>query len=223
MASRRVGAVTLAVLAACSNLLLPANPASSNTGNSTATSPSMPSAMPPTTTAFAAPALRIRTANRPHVLHPGQHDPTIEQILGLPPMNQFDLVASPTRTAFVEEARDEDREDGREDKNFAPFNHLPNQVPLDKGVAPAATALSATSAASQTSAVSALAKAWAKAKVKIFAGKSTKPDSEDQDTVNHLNWYEATDFKRPYPGEATVRPPTQFKDRLGHPKPDLDD
>ena len=30
---------------------------------------------------------------------------TIEQILGLPPMNQFDLVASPMRTAFVEGRR----------------------------------------------------------------------------------------------------------------------
>ena len=29
---------------------------------------------------------------------------TIEQILGLPPMNQFDLVASPMRTTFVEGA-----------------------------------------------------------------------------------------------------------------------
>ena len=164
---------------------------------------------------------------------------TIEQILGLPPMNQFDLVASPMRTAFVEEARDEEREDGKEgkegkqeDKNFAPFDHLPNQVALDKGVTPAATALSAatassatsaTGAASATSATAALAKAWAKAKVQIFAGKSTKPDSEDQDTVNHLNWYEATNFTRPYPGEKYVRPPTQFKDRLGTPKPDLDD
>jgi hypothetical protein len=146
---------------------------------------------------------------------------TIEQILGLPPMNQFDLVASPMKTAFVEEKPEE--------KYFEPFNHLPNQVPLDKGVAPATAAVSATSAVSatgavsQTSAVSALAKAWAKAKVKIFAGKSTKPDSEDQDTVNHLNWYEATNFTRPYPGETTVRPPTQFRDRLGTPKPDLDD
>jgi YVTN family beta-propeller protein len=123
---------------------------------------------------------------------------TIEQILGLPPMNQFDLVASPMRTAFVEEAREEERDDA----NFAPFNHLPNQVPLDKGVAPA------------TAKVSDMAKAWKKAKVKIFAGKSTKPDSEDPDTVNHLAWYEATNFKRPYPGETKVRPPTDFKDRL---------
>jgi YVTN family beta-propeller protein len=119
---------------------------------------------------------------------------TIEQILGLPPMNQFDLVASPMRTAFVEEMPEEE--------NFKPFKHLPNQVPLDKGVAPA------------TAKLSDMAKAWKKAKVKIFAGKSTKPDSEDPDTVNHLAWYEATNFKRPYPGETKVRPPTDFKDRL---------
>ena len=30
---------------------------------------------------------------------------TIEQILGLPPMNQFDLVASPMRTAFINSTR----------------------------------------------------------------------------------------------------------------------
>jgi hypothetical protein len=119
---------------------------------------------------------------------------TIEQILGLPPMNQFDLVASPMRTAFVDEMPEEE--------NFKPFKHLPNQVPLDKGVAPAIAK------------VSDMAKAWKKAKVKIFAGKSTKPDSEDPDTVNHLAWYEATNFKRPYPGETKVRPPTDFKDRL---------
>jgi hypothetical protein len=39
----------------------------------------------------------------------------------------------------------------------------------------------------------------------IFAGKLTKPEAEDPDTVNHLNWYMATGFKWPYPGEKTVR------------------
>ena len=58
--------------------------------------------------------------------------------------------------------------------------------------------------------------------MQIFAGKSTKPDSEDQDTVNHLNWYEATNFTRPYPGEKYVRPPSQFKNRFAQTKGDLD-
>ncbi|MGD0514636.1 MAG: hypothetical protein ABSA29_15170, partial [Terriglobales bacterium] len=56
----------------------------------------------------------------------------------------------------------------------------------------------------------ALRAAWQEKKEEIFAGKLTKPDSEDPDTVNHLNWYEATGFKRPYPGESTVRPPSDF-------------
>ena len=33
---------------------------------------------------------------------------------------------------------------------------------------------------------------------------------EDPDAVNHLNWYLTTGFKRPYPGEKTVRPPSDF-------------
>ena len=128
---------------------------------------------------------------------------TIEQILGLPPMNQFDLIASPMRTCFVE---------GKPPKeNFKPFNHLKNQIPLDQGVTPA------------TAARTNLEKAWRLAKVRIFAGKSTKPDSEDADVVNHLDWYEATNFKRPYPGETKVRPPSDFKTLLDTQTPDDDD
>jgi YVTN family beta-propeller protein len=131
---------------------------------------------------------------------------TIEQILGLPPMNQFDLVASPMRTDFVKR---------KEEANFQPFNHLPNQIPLDQGVTTAKTVASG--------AASRLAKAWTKAKAQIFAGKSTKPDAEDPDTVNHLNWYEATGFTRPYPGEARVRPPSDFKNRMDNPEPEAGD
>src|SRR6202046_2275530 len=57
---------------------------------------------------------------------------TIEQILGLPPMNQFDLVASPMRTAFI---------DGKVPaKNFEPWTHVKNEVPLNMGVAAASVA-----------------------------------------------------------------------------------
>ena len=45
-------------------------------------------------------------------------------------------------------------------------------------------------------AVKALREAWLQKKAEIFAGKLTKPDSEDPDTVNHLNWYITTGFKR---------------------------
>ena len=121
---------------------------------------------------------------------------TIEQILGLPPMNQFDLVASPMRTAFVQ---------GQPPAaNFEPWTHVPNQVPLDQGV----TAMAANR--TDTAAVKELRAGWLKKKAQIFAGKLTKPDAEDPDTVNHLNWYMSTGFKRPYPGERTVRPPSEF-------------
>jgi hypothetical protein len=121
---------------------------------------------------------------------------TIEQILGLTPMNQFDLVASPMRTAFVK---------GKPPmENFKPWTHVPNQVPLNQGVGEH----EATTKASDR--VKALRAAWLEKKEEIFAGKLTKPDSEDPDTVNHLNWYMSTGFKRPYPGESTVRPPSDF-------------
>lgn len=122
---------------------------------------------------------------------------TIEQILGLPPMNQFDLVASPMRTAFVE--------GDAPTENFKPWTHVPNQVPLNQGVA-----ATAANTAMSSPVVKALRVAWLQKKAQIFAGKLTKPDSEDPDTVNHLNWYLSTGFARPYPGEKTVRPPSDF-------------
>jgi hypothetical protein len=121
---------------------------------------------------------------------------TIEQILGLPPMNQFDLVASPMRTVFVKGEPPAD--------NFKPWTHVKNQVPLDEGVTPGADN-PATGAR-----IKGLRAAWLQKKAEIFAGKLTKPDSEDPDTVNHLNWYLSTGFTRPYPGEKTVRPPSEF-------------
>jgi YVTN family beta-propeller protein len=133
---------------------------------------------------------------------------TIEQILGLPPMNQFDLVASPMRTAFVE---------GQPPKaSFDPWTHVPNQVPLDQGVSTSGVSTP------EKPAIKALQKAWLKKKKQIFAGKLTKPDSEDADTVNHLNWYLSTNFTRPYPGENKVRPPSDFN-RPAPTKTDDDD
>jgi YVTN family beta-propeller protein len=123
---------------------------------------------------------------------------TIEQILGLPPMNQFDLVASPMFNLFTNTP------------NTAPWTHVANQVPLNQGVNEA------------NGDQSPMAKAWSQAKAEIFKGKMTKPDSEDPQTVNHWAWYEATGFKRPYPGETTVRPPSDFADRIAHPHMDLD-
>jgi YVTN family beta-propeller protein len=121
---------------------------------------------------------------------------TIEQILGLPPMNQFDLTASPMRTDFVTGTPPAG--------NFEPWTHVPNQIALTEGVN------SRTDSPTDSPKVKALRKAWLQKKAQIFAGKLNRPDSEDPDTVNHFNWYMSTGFTRPYPGESTVRPPSEF-------------
>ncbi|HLY57230.1 MAG TPA: bifunctional YncE family protein/alkaline phosphatase family protein [Stellaceae bacterium] len=141
---------------------------------------------------------------------------TIEQILGLPPMNQFDLVASPMRTDFVNVTSFSQLPATAQ----LPFTHVPATVSLVDGtpVTPAAVKVAARSA----NAI-ALEKAWKAAKVRMFAGKLTKPDSVDADTLNHLDWYEATNFTKPYPGESKVRMPTDFKNRFAEGPGDKDD
>ncbi len=137
---------------------------------------------------------------------------TIEQILGLTPMNQFDLWASPMRTAFIDDPPAD---------NFKPWTHVPNGIPLNAGVTqtPTQTAIPAPIAAvtvkpqtilAESPTVKALRAGWIKKKAEIFAGKYSKPDSEDPDTVNHMIWYEATNYTRPFPGEKAVRPASDF-------------
>jgi YVTN family beta-propeller protein len=132
---------------------------------------------------------------------------TIEQILGLPPMNQNDLVASPMRTLFI---------NNPPAGNLLPWSHVGNQVPLCQAVLnytdpngnPCPSSTSATSA---SPAVKALEAAWQQKKAEIFAGKYQKPDSEDPDIVRHYDWYDATGYKVPFPGEKAVRWPSDFK------------
>jgi YVTN family beta-propeller protein len=152
---------------------------------------------------------------------------TIEQILGLKPMNQFDLVASPMRTLFV---------DNPPANYFLPWPYVPAAYALNTGnsqtptqtippcpLAPVkAQSVKAQSAQSESAAVKALRSGWMQKKTEIFAGKQHTPDSEDSDTVNHLNWYEATGFTRPYPGEKAVRPASDFN-RAALAKVDDDD
>jgi YVTN family beta-propeller protein len=137
---------------------------------------------------------------------------TIEQILGLKPMNQFDLVASPMTTLFT---------DDPPAKNFLPWTHVPNQIALTMGVTqtpaqPIPAAVPAVQVQAQTvpnesRSVKSLRAGWMKMKAQVFAGKYQKPDSENPDVVNHLDWYEATGFKVPYPGETKVLPASAFK------------
>ena len=125
---------------------------------------------------------------------------TIEQILGLSPLNQFDLIASPMLTDFTNTP------------NTTPWTHVPNQVPLTQGVT-----------ASVTAKPGSLQFGWQALKKKMFAGKTDKADSVDPDTLNHYDWYEATHYTRPYPGETKVRPAADFEAKVAHPDTDLGD
>jgi hypothetical protein len=148
---------------------------------------------------------------------------TIEQILGLTPMNQFDLVAAPMNTLFI---------NNPPAKNFLPWSHVPNQVPLcygvsgytpPKDISPSLNTCSSGTAPSQERpSRKALRAGWLNMKTQVFAAKYHIPDSLDADTVRHFDWYEATGFKVPFPGEKRVRPASDFK----HPvrsKADADD
>ena len=189
---------------------------------------------------------------------------TIEQILGLTPMNQFDLTASPMSEIFI---------DNPPAANFRPWTHVANGIPLNQGVTqtpaqpiptPKAAAAAATEVSSavpsrrmgrtsqvatltpvsqnvlqtkaqaassvsfdaasnqpESPAIKALRAGWMKKKTQVFAGKQHLPDSEDSATVNHLDWYESTNFKVPYPGEKKVRPASDFR-KSGPAVPDLD-
>jgi YVTN family beta-propeller protein len=153
---------------------------------------------------------------------------TIEQILGIEPMNWSDLVASPMATLFL---------DNPPASNFNPFTAVPAGVPLTYGVSaanmtPTQTDIPSCSSGSsikkaqsikkESPAVKALREGWMAKKAEIFAGHYQQPDVEDSDTVNHLDWYEATGFTRPYPGEKKVRPASEFN-RAAPAKADNDD
>jgi YVTN family beta-propeller protein len=111
---------------------------------------------------------------------------TIEQILGLHPMNQFDLAATPMANAFTDKP------------NFKPFEVLPNQIPL-------------TETTPITHALNGLRRDWALASASMFL-TGFHPDADEyEDLINHANWYSTRGFSTPYPGEARVLKPSELK------------
>ena len=133
---------------------------------------------------------------------------TIEQILGMTPMNQMDLVASPMSEIFI---------NNPPQANFLGWTHVPNAISLYQGTTAKLRAPVPTREAKILQA------GWLKKKAEIFAGKEHIPDSEDADTVRHYNWYEATGFVVPYPGEKTVRPASDFNRKAPVASADADD
>jgi YVTN family beta-propeller protein len=119
-------------------------------------------------------------------------DRTIEQILGLTPMTEFDLVASPMRTAFVNTP-----------VNIAPYTAVPATIALNTFPAP--------SSADSKSATGKLKAAWNQASNEMFRAKFDKADAVNENFLNHVIWYSTTGFTRPYPGEKAVLMPSAVK------------
>ena len=114
---------------------------------------------------------------------------TIENILGMQPLTQFDLVASPMFDAF------------QDTPDLTPFTHSPAPIPLDQGPGLAGT---------KAAALDPLQKAWLAATWEVMKDKLTRADAADPNFLNHVTWYSATDWKRPYPGEKKLLMPGPF-------------
>ena len=111
---------------------------------------------------------------------------TIENILGVQPLTQFDLVASPMFDAFQDKA------------DLTPYDVLPATIALDQGPdLPAGKAVAYTPTE----------KEWLKATAKVMKGKYDKADAVDPNFLNHVTWYATTGWNRPYPGEDRVQAP----------------
>ena len=110
---------------------------------------------------------------------------TIEQILGLPPMTQSDLLGTPMRTAFTDTAV------------TTPYTAIAPTVPSLRNP--------------KTSEVTGMALLWAKA---CEAIDFDHPDTAPGQILNRAIWYSVRGFV-PYPGDGAVLTPAQVRARYG--------
>lgn len=133
---------------------------------------------------------------------------TIEHILGLTPLTQFDLTVSPMFDCFQNEP------------NLAPFNHVPASTALNLDPNGPITGTGKANFAREKTRMQ---KAWLQASNKVMKGKTNKADSVDENFLNHVIWYSATGWKRPYPGESKIEAPAPFVKLAALKTPDADD
>ena len=96
---------------------------------------------------------------------------TIENILGIPPLNRFDLTAAPMTSCFTDKP------------DFTPYTALPNKIPLDK-INPSLKDLSGD------------ALYWAR---KSMEQNLDDVDRIDEDTFNRILWHAVKGYNIPYP------------------------
>ena len=95
---------------------------------------------------------------------------TIEQILGLSPVNQYDAAAEPMFSVFTSKP------------DLTPYDARPNQIPLNEMNPPMAS-------------ISGLQRQLAKFSLTI---DSSEPDSADADMLNRAIWHSVKGFDTPY-------------------------
>ncbi len=116
---------------------------------------------------------------------------TIEQILGLPPMNQMDAAATPMYNVFTDKP------------DFTPYNVIPNNIPLNE-MNPSLKALEASN--------NKLQYLWAVASEKMFPGSTLHDEDKQNDNLaNRDEWYSVKGYNSPYPGDSKVYTPSQAK------------
>jgi YVTN family beta-propeller protein len=120
---------------------------------------------------------------------------TIEHILGLKPLTQFDLTVTPMFDAF------------QKAENLEPFTYVPATTALN--LDPNGP-ISGTGKANLAMDKTPMERAWMHASMKVMDGKTNKADSVEETFLNHVTWYSATDFKRAYPGESKIQAPGPF-------------
>lgn len=147
---------------------------------------------------------------------------TIEQILGIQPMNQKDAAATPMRRAFTKAA------------DYTPYNAVPNRIPLTYGLSTPPACGEDTVAAKYASlaptqspvAVPAdkkpIADRWREwEKRQHFTGPNAIADYANPDQMDHFTWYETHGWKVPYPGEDKILTPAEVPGAY-IPAPDFD-
>jgi hypothetical protein len=134
---------------------------------------------------------------------------TIEQILGIHPMNQKDSAATPMRAAFTQAA------------NYTPFNAMPNRTSLTLGLStqpacgpdtpapqnPSAAAAPSTTVPADKQQVAAQWQQW-KSQQRL-TGPNAVPDYANPAQMNHFTWYQTHGWTTPYPGESKIYTPDQ--------------
>ena len=133
---------------------------------------------------------------------------TIEQMLGIAPMNQEDRAANPMFNAFTNTG------------DFAPYTVVPNQIPLTQGLTPSSSSSSAKAGATFAPATPSQLKIPASERAIYeqwvvwsrngrFNGKGAIQDWANPAQLNRLDWYSAHGWKVPYPGDQAILAPGQ--------------